>query len=279
MDERERDELQLLQRPVTRRGALALLGGLGLVAAGCSGGSDGSDATATTRGSRPSSPSSPSSPSREMRADCAPIPEETGGPFPSDGSNGPDALGEQGVVRKDITSSFDGMSGSADGVPYTMQFTIVDVDAGCEPLAGAAIYAWHCDREGRYSMYESAADANFLRGVQGADGNGVASFTSIFPGCYPGRWPHVHFTVYPSVEDATNATNPLVTSQLAFPKDVCEAAYEASGYEQSVGNLAGISLSSDTVFRDGVSLQTPSMTGNVSNGYVSSLVVGVPGSV
>ena len=34
------------------------------------------------------------------------IPEETAGPYPGDGSNGPDVLAESGVVRSDITSSF-----------------------------------------------------------------------------------------------------------------------------------------------------------------------------
>ena len=211
--------------------------------------------------------------------DCTIIPEETGGPFPGDGSNGPDALGESGVVRKDITTSFDGKTGTAEGVPYTIQFTVVNVDNGCKPLTGAAVYAWHCDRDGNYSMYGSATEANYLRGVQEVDANGVVSFTSIFPACYSGRWPHVHFEVYPSVADATNATNKLATSQIALPKDVCESVYATSGYEQSVSNLSRVSLSSDMVFSDGVVNETPSMTGNASSGYVSSLVVGVSGAV
>jgi len=64
-----------------------------------------------------------------------------------------------------------------------------------------------------------------------------------------------------------------------LPKDVCDAVYAASGYEQSVSNLSRVSLDSDMVFSDGVSLQTPSMTGNATSGYVSSLVVGVSDSV
>jgi protocatechuate 3,4-dioxygenase beta subunit len=164
-------------------------------------------------------------------------------------------------------------------VPYTMSFTVVDIDNGCKPLTGAAIYVWHCDREGNYSMYQSASEANYLRGVQEVDANGVASFTSIFPACYSGRWPHVHFEVYPSVSDATNATNKLVTSQLALPEDVCDTVYATSGYEQSSSNMQRVSLSSDMVFSDGVSSQTPSMTGNAQSGYVSSLVVGVSGTV
>ena len=43
-----------------------------------------------------------------------------------------------------------------------------------------------------------------LRGVQAADSNGQVTFTSIFPGCYSGRWPHIHFEVYPSLSAATD---------------------------------------------------------------------------
>jgi protocatechuate 3,4-dioxygenase beta subunit len=276
MTDDDQRRFDLLTKPVSRRGALALLGGLGLVAAGCSGGSDSNNATATTSGA---SSSTTSTTGATTGSECSAIPEETGGPFPGDGSNGPDVLAESGVVRKDITSSFDGMSGTADGVPYTMQFTVVNIDNGCKPLTGAAIYVWHCDREGNYSMYQSAADANYLRGVQEVDANGVATFTSIFPACYSGRWPHVHFEVYPNVSDAVKATNTLVTSQLALPEDVCDTVYATSGYEQSSSNMERVSLSSDMVFSDGVSLQTPSMTGNAQSGYVSSLVVGVSGTV
>ncbi len=287
MTDADRNGPDLLTHPVSRRGALVLLGGLGLAVAGCSGGSDSTDATATTKGASSSTTSTSAGATTTTTAgstaatvtDCTIIPTETGGPFPGDGSNGPDVLAESGVVRKDITTSFDGKSGTADGVPYTMQFTVVNVEDGCKPMTGGAIYVWHCDREGNYSMYQNASDQNYLRGVQELDANGVATFTSIFPACYSGRWPHVHFEVYPSVSDATNATNKLVTSQLAFPEDTCAAVYATSGYESSASNLSRVSLSSDMVFSDGVSTQTPSMTGNASSGYVSSLVVGVSGAV
>jgi protocatechuate 3,4-dioxygenase beta subunit len=283
MEEREQGtgvDQELLRRPLSRRGALMLLGGLGLIAAACSGGSDSTDATGTTDAATSTTSATTTTGSAAATVtSCVAIPEETGGPFPGDGSNGPDALAERGVVRKDITSSFDGMTGTADGVPYTMQFTIVDVDAGCTPMAGAAIYVWHCDREGNYSMYQNASEANYLRGVQQVDANGVATFTSIFPACYSGRWPHVHFEVYSSVSDAVGAEHVLTTSQLALPADVCDSVYATRGYEQSSSNLQRVSLSSDMVFRDGVSLQTPSMTGNAQSGYLSSLVVGVSGAV
>jgi len=114
--------------------------------------------------------------------DCATIPEETEGPYPADGSNGPDVLSQSGIVRKDIRSSFGELSGIAEGVPLTIRLTIENTSDGCAPLAGGAVYLWHCSREGNYSLY-TVTDQNYLRGVQEADGDGVVTFTSIFPGC------------------------------------------------------------------------------------------------
>jgi protocatechuate 3,4-dioxygenase beta subunit len=118
---------------------------------------------------------------------------------------------------------------------------------------------------------------NYLRGVQETDASGQVSFTSIFPACYAGRWPHIHFEIYPSLASATAATSKIRTSQLALPEDVCKQAYATAGYESSVGNLAGVPLSSDGVFRDGVSQQMATVTGSVAAGYVATLTVGVAG--
>jgi len=96
-------------------------------------------------------------------------------------------LNVAGVVRSDIRSSFGGLSGTADGVPLTIVLSIVAAST-CEVLAGRAVYRWHCDRPGRYSVYSSGAtNQNYLRGVQEADASGTVTFQSIFPGCYAGR--------------------------------------------------------------------------------------------
>jgi protocatechuate 3,4-dioxygenase beta subunit len=43
-------------------------------------------------------------------------------------------------------------------------------------MAGAAVYIWHCDRDGNYSLYSQAVTTeNYLRGVQAADSNGVVA--------------------------------------------------------------------------------------------------------
>jgi protocatechuate 3,4-dioxygenase beta subunit len=257
-----------------RRRLLSLLaaGAGAAILAACD--SDGS-ASDTTTASSGSTASTSASTSDTSDATCAPIPEETAGPYPGDGSNGPDALAESGIVRRDIRSSIGDASGVADGVPLTVELTVTDTAASCAPLAGAAVYVWHCDREGRYSMYsEGAEDENYLRGVQETDGDGRVSFTTIFPACYSGRWPHIHFEIYASVDDATGGGEPIATSQLAFPQDVCELAYATDGYDQSVANVAQVSVESDMVFADGVSQQLATMAGSV-DGYTATLAVPV----
>ena len=136
---------------------------------------------------------------RSAAAATALIPEETAGPYPGDGSNGPNVLTQSGVVRSDITSSFGSASGVAAGVPLTITLRLIDVTNG-GVLRGAAVYLWHCDQAGRYSLYSSGVtNQNYLRGVQVSGADGEVTFTSIFPGCYSGRWPHAHFEVYPDL--------------------------------------------------------------------------------
>jgi protocatechuate 3,4-dioxygenase beta subunit len=206
------------------------------------------------------------------------IPEETAGPYPGDGSNGVNVLSESGIVRSDLTSSFGSASGVAEGVPVTVNLKIYDLDGtDVTPLAAAALYLWHCDREGRYSMYsDGVTDENYLRGVQESASDGSVQFTTVFPACYDGRWPHMHFEVYQSIDAATSGSDKLRTSQLALPEEVAGTVYDTvEGYESSVQNLAAVSLDSDMVFSDGHSLQLAKVTGSVEEGYTVSLTVPV----
>lgn len=203
------------------------------------------------------------------------IPDETAGPYPGDGSNGPDVLEQSGVVRSDLRSSFGGASGTAEGVPMTLTLTILDIAAGGTPMTGAAVYVWHCDRAGEYSMYSnSIVNENYLRGVQVTDDAGAVGFTSIFPACYSGRWPHIHFEVYPDQASITDSTKAIATSQVALPQNACDAVYATTGYEQSVSNLSQLSLTSDNVFgNDGGVHQLATVTGDVGQGYAVALTV------
>ncbi|WP_019204340.1 intradiol ring-cleavage dioxygenase [Tsukamurella sp. 1534] len=253
----------------SRRRMLSILGigtvGVGLAACG-------QGATTASPSSSSSAPSSGGS-----GAALQEIPDETAGPYPGDGSNGPDVLEQSGVVRSDLRSSFGEMRGTAEGVPITLELTVRDLANGGTPFAGAAVYVWHCDRAGRYSLYsDGVTDQNYLRGVQIADDAGLVRFTSVFPACYDGRWPHIHFEVYRGRADITDSTKAVATSQQALPKDVCDAVYATAGYEASVQNMSRVSLTSDGVFgEDSAALQLATVTGDVTAGYRVTLPVGV----
>jgi protocatechuate 3,4-dioxygenase beta subunit len=208
-------------------------------------------------------------------AECSTeVPSETAGPFPGDGSNGPDVLADPNVVRRDITGSFGDYSGVAEGVATTIELTVLDGSNSCQPLAGGAVYLWHADKDGQYSMY-TAPDANYLRGVGEADSTGTVTFESVWPGCYDGRWPHIHFEVFPSVDDALAAANLITTSQIALPEAECAAVYAATGYEASVSNLTRVSLASDNVFSDGADQQLGTATGSNDAGWTLALTITV----
>ncbi|MEU2120616.1 dioxygenase [Nocardia niwae] len=254
---------------MSRRRALFFLGataGAAAVTAGCASGSN--DTTATT--------TSAATPTAQSGGPTA-APQETAGPYPGDGSNGPNVLVESGVVRSDITSSFRSYSGVAQGVPMTLELTLRDLAASGAAGKGMAVYVWHCDRDGDYSLYsDGVTEQNYLRGVQVADADGKVTFTSIFPACYSGRWPHIHFEVYDSLETAVAGQNARLTSQIALPHDTCESvfAYD-SGYARSVTNLGQVTLASDNVFGDGWDAELATVAGAPSSGLRVALTVGV----
>ncbi|MET0578826.1 MAG: 3,4-dioxygenase subunit beta [Ilumatobacteraceae bacterium] len=268
-----------------RRRLLALFAGAGATAllVACGSGDDDA-ATASTSGGTSGTTATTAAPGTATAAtaataatdtSCSPIPEETAGPYPGDGSNGVNVLAESGIARRDITSSFGTSTTRAEGIPLTITLTLTDTANGCAPMAGAAVYLWHCDRDGNYSMYSPAvADENYLRGVQETAAAGTVTFETIFPACYSGRWPHVHFEVYRA--SATPSSDLVATSQLALPAETCDLVYATSGYEASVRNLGQVSLARDNVFGDdGAAHQLATMSGDVDTGFVAALAVAV----
>jgi protocatechuate 3,4-dioxygenase beta subunit len=283
-------------RFMDRRGALRLIGAASIVALAACGSDSKKSATGTSTSSSSSSSSSSSTSTSQATSTSATaaaggtgmttpasvsqcgetIPTETGGPFPGDGTNGPNALTQSGVVRSDIRNSFGSASGVAQGVPLKVNLTILQKSTGCKAYPGAAVYVWHCDREGRYSMYsQGVTEQNYLRGVQQVDANGRVSFTSIFPAAYSGRYPHIHFEIFSSLANATSAGSKIKTTQLALPEDACKAVYATAGYEQSQTNMARTSLATDNVYGDGASHQVASASGSPTAGYTAELTVTV----
>ena len=277
----------LAQQAVGRRRTLRLLfaaGGGALITA-CGGGSEtsasSSSSTATT--STTTTTTTSSSTGGTSTGTCVADPTETNGPYPADGSNSVsgsvvNVLDDTGIVRTDIRSSFGSSSGTAAGVYMSLTITVVNVNSSCAPLAGYAVYIWHCTRDGLYSLYTVPGE-NYLRGVGVTDANGQVTFTSIFPGCYDGRYPHIHFEVYPSLARATTYANRVLVSQFAMPSTACSSVYATSGYSSSTSNFSRVTTANDNVFGDNTSAQiaamTIAMTGDITNGYTGTVTVGV----
>lgn len=239
-----------------RRGALGWIGGAGVLAL--------LPAASGTRAA-------------EQGTTCLAAPAETAGPFPADGTNrapGPssNALAAPGIVRSDIRASFIGSTRVAAGLPLDLTLTLADAK-GCAPLAGHTVYVWQSDAEGLYSLY-SVPEESYLRGVQRTDAEGRVRFTTIVPGCYAGRYPHIHVQVFAGLEPALTGRNALLTSQLIIPAEMARAAYaDAAAYPGSAESFARFSLARDYVFADNspaeLAAMTLAVTGQGRGGYAA----------
>ena len=252
---------QDLQIFMSRRHALSLLaGGVTLPVLASCGSTDVIDTTGT----------------------CVILPEETNGPYPADGSNNANGslanvLLTSGLIREDMRDSFGGLTGTADGVPMNMELTVVDAAGGCAPLVGYVVYAWHCTADGLYSIYNTE-DQNYLRAAGVTDANGKVKFTTIFPGCYMGRMPHIHFEVYPSVTAASEYSERVLCSQIAFEDETADSVYQnVPLYADSIRAFSQISRETDNVFRDNTdaefAAQTMALNGNYSAGFDGTLTI------
>jgi protocatechuate 3,4-dioxygenase beta subunit len=269
-------------------GWMASAGGAALITACGGSGESGSSSTVTVSGTTTTTTTttttSTSTPTPSTSSStCTVYATETNGPYPADGTNTSsgstsNVLTVSGVVRSDIRSSFVGSTTVATGVPVTFTITVVDANNSCAPLANYAIYLWHCDQLGRYSLYDLPAES-YLRGLQVTDANGQVTFTTIFPGCYAGRYPHIHFELFTSLANATRGSFARLISQFALPADACSTVYASTGYSTSASNFRSVSIANDNVFGDNTSAQitamTMAMTGSVSAGYTATATVAI----
>ncbi|AUD05934.1 dioxygenase family protein [Spirosoma pollinicola] len=230
-----------------KRGFSSLLGIAALSA--CSNTTIDPATTGTNSGTTPSSGSTNGS----SASDCSVTPSETEGPFPT--------KVPANFIRKDIT---DGRT----GIPMTMNITIKNASASCASLAGAIVDVWHCDKDGYYSEYGGSGmqsvnfqSVDFLRGRQTTDANGLVGFTSIFPGWYAGRAPHIHVHIY-------NASGKsLLVTQIAFPYDITNTVYttaQAQGYTKGAQDTKN---ERDNVFSDGFTTELATVSGSITAGY------------
>lgn len=187
---------------------------------------------------------------------CTVTSTETAGPYPT--------VTPSSYVRSNIA---DGQTGAA----LTIKITIKNINNSCAALSGALVDIWHCTALGYYSEYTDTPGggyasidytaSHFLRGRQTTDSNGLVTFTSIFPGWYSPRAPHIHVHIYNS-----GGTSLLIT-QIAFPTDVCNALY-TSTTPYSARGVQDTANTADSVFSDSLTNELSAVTGSVSAGYV-----------
>lgn len=235
----------LTGRVLTRREAVALLGSTGVLGLlGCSPSSAGSNGATRT-------------PSL-----CVVRPAMTEGPYYVD----------EKLDRSDIRSD-PGDGTLREGARLALTFNVSSIVKGtCAPLQGALVDVWHCDADG---VYSDAVDPSFntvgkkfLRGYQVTDKNGVAKFTTIYPGWYPGRAVHIHF----KIRAPASTTSPYeFTSQLYFDEGLTDRVYARAPYagrgKRSVSNIT------DRIYNRGGGSQTMLMVRPVEDGYATTFDV------
>ena len=201
---------------------------------------------------------------RSAAGTCTLTATETQGPYPLLA-----ILSNSAMVRSDIRES-------KTGIPLAVNLTIQDLSAGCAPVSGAAVYIWHCDKDGLYSGYDASnnsgqAGLTYLRGIQVSDANGRVSFTTIYPGWYAGRITHIHVQVYLNNNLSVTAT---ATTQLAFPQAATQAVYATALYTKGQ-NTSVTSFAADNVFSDGTSTELVTIAGDTASCYSASLTINI----
>ncbi|GAB2620714.1 hypothetical protein Aab01nite_35220 [Paractinoplanes abujensis] len=177
-----------------------------------------------------------------------------------------DVLSRSGIVRGDLRRSFGKASGVARGVPLRVRLRLVSANSG-RPLARHALYLWHADRDGAYSLHSPGlADQNYLRGVQMTDKQGWVGFTTVFPGAGEGRWPHLSFEVRPELK-----ADPVRAGQIGLPADACVLVYGTAAYWENATHLALARPVED----DGGPLAMATVTGDLGRGLVATRTISI----
>jgi protocatechuate 3,4-dioxygenase beta subunit len=226
-----------MDEPITRRGSLAKLGGLVVAAAG--------------GGSLLAGPAEGGNKAIESGVvQCVLTPELTEGPYYIAGEK----------LRRDIR---DGHPGTV----LTLRTTILNAST-CKPIKGAAVDIWHADAAGDYSGFGGGASSRtFMRGIQKTDRNGVAVFTTVYPGWYHGRAVHIHVKVHVGGDV-------VHTGQIFFSDALTRQVFRSAPYAAR-GN-PDTPNASDMIFVNGGRRSIASVEkGN--SGYVARIAMGVHG--
>jgi protocatechuate 3,4-dioxygenase beta subunit len=176
---------------------------------------------------------------------------------------------DEKLLRSDIRS--DPTDGTVkEGVPLVLTFGVAQISNGsCVPLAGASVDIWHCDAAGVYSDANdpgfNTKGKKFLRGYQVTDANGLATFTTIYPGWYQGRTVHIHFKI-------RTRSGYEFTSQLFFDDTFTDKVFEQEPYASK--GIRTLRNDGDNIYRNGGDQLLLTCT-EAAEGYTSTFDIGL----
>jgi protocatechuate 3,4-dioxygenase beta subunit len=138
-----------------------------------------------------------------------------------------------------------------NGAPLDLNLTILRLDnaGNAAPLTGAQVDVWHSDTAGIYSDENNPMNAEvtsgqrWLRGYQLVDTSGNVQFSTIVPGWYNGRTPHIHFKVRqfsPSKQQTAEFTSQFFFADEALDRIYAKPPYNARGRRNMLNTDDGI---------------------------------------
>ena len=204
-----------------------------------------------------------------------PYPDE---PAQGSGTSLANIWSRAGLLRQDIRPNISQEGLAAPGLKLDLLLRLRSARPRPAPVSGAAVYIWHCDAAGDYSVY-GRNDADYLRGIGISDSNGRVRFTTIFPGTYRGRAPHIHFEIYPSLSSVPKPSNCMLRSRLLFPDAISHEIYSSNlVYRASlkVFDELVFDRSSPTAATQARKQQTALVNGSTRVGVRASAAIALP---
>jgi protocatechuate 3,4-dioxygenase beta subunit len=257
------DDDRPIGRILTRREILGLLGGSALIVACAPIGAP--TVPSATAAASTGAPIATGSASVAVLPSCIVRPALTEGPYFVD-----EKLDRSDIRSDPSTNTF------KPGIPLALTFVVSRVTgSACAALAGATVDVWHCDALGVYSdatdpTFGNTKGTKFLRGYQMTDANGIAKFTTIWPGWYQGRAVHVHFKIRTS---AANGKISDFTSQLFFDEAMNDQIFAQAPYAQK-GAAGRLRNEGDGIFQGSGGKLTLVPTKS-SDGYTATFDIGL----